>query len=967
MSKTTRLILALATTISVLTPGFLVAQGAGEGRGNDDHLKIWYKTPARIFNADNKATPSRDEGLPIGNGRIGGMILGYTDVEIVNFNEITLWDGGPKTDGGNYAGGNKKDAYLNLPAIREALFAGNIGKANSMAGGVLGRYEGSQAEYGTYRNMGQLEMDFSGSNAYVAGEVPSDYYRELDFTDGVVRVSYSNKGVKFQREYFCSYPGNIMAARLTADQKDAIGFSLTVNNLQNTKQPNGRSNNDGRTTEVVAQKDTLTYRGKLKDSKMSFVAKIKVVAPGADISADGSVLTVKNGEDVLLLMSAATNYDQSEHENIVSTESFQTPDCDYLANDDPDGEEAARRAEAAVESAAQESYATLLARHMEDYQALFSKATLDLGDQEDRNLPAEELIRAYRSGTKESKYLQTLLFQFGRYILIASSRDSLPPNLRGIWCDQNWPAWQSDYHTDINLQQNYWPAFVTNLEETGQPLVKFMDSLVEPGRVTAKEHYGVENGGWIAHTISNAFGHTAPGSGLCWGYGPATSAWMCDNLWEYYEFTQDRDVLKQIYPIMRDLAKFYQSIMVEDPASGELVVAPSISCEHSGFGVGTTFEMALSYWLMQTVIEASAILDVDEEFRAALKETCNRVEPFKIGADGQLKEWREEDRYNQWPQGGNIGDPHHRHMSHLLTLHPANLITDQTPELMLAAYESLSRRNVGGQEKVGWSITQNVCLYARMGLSEDAYRRLNFYIASGTVMPNLFNLEIVNETTVEANGAYTGGVAEMLIQSSQGYLEPLPALPKEWAEGSFTGLKARGNFEVDAQWSARRLNRLAIRSGSGKLCRLRYPGVSRATVESNGEQVAYQTLDASTIEFATEPSAEYVIQNFPAFPDAPKNAQAVRQEDAVVVTWEPVENAARYVLYRRLDDGSDSVRNTGVYAPIATAETASYRDTDARPTEGAKYFYRVAAISQDGVEGDVSFHTPTSSTPNAAQ
>lgn len=962
MNPTPRWILTIAATLSVLAPGVSAVKAAA-----DDHLKIWYETPARVFNSDGKASASRDEGLPIGNGRIGGMILGYTDVEIVNFNEITLWDGGPKTDGGNYAGGNKKDAYLNLPAIREALFAGNIGKANSLAGGVLGRYEGSQPEYGTYRNMGRLEMDFSGSDAYVSGEVPKDYRRELDFTDAVARVSYSNNGVKFQREYFCSYPGNVMAMRLTADRENAIGFTLAVNDMQNTKQADGRSNNDGRTTEIIAQKDTITYRGKLKDSKMSFVAKIKVVAPGAEISADGQTLTVKNGEDVLLLLSAATNYDQSEHENITSMESFRSPDCDYLDNDDPDGELAARRAENAVESAAKESYETLLARHTADYQALFNKATLNLGDQEDRNIPTEELIRAYRSGTKESKYLQTLLFQFGRYILIASSRDSLPPNLRGIWCDQNWPAWQSDYHTDINLQQNYWPAFVTNLEETGQPLVKFMDSLVEPGRVTAKEHYGVENGGWIAHTITNAFGHTAPGSGLSWGYGPATSAWMCNNLWEYYEFTQDRDVLKQIYPIMRDLAKFYQSIMVEDPASGELVAAPSISCEHSGFGVGTTFEMALSYWLMRTVIEAGEILDADEELRAELAQTCSRIDPFKIGADGQLKEWREEDRYNQWPQGGNIGDPHHRHMSHLLTLHPANLITDQTPELMLAAYESLSRRNVGGQEKVGWSITQNVSLYARMGLSEDAYRRLNFYIASGTVMPNLFNLEIVDEMTSEANFAFTGGVAEMLLRSSQGYVEPLSALPQEWSEGSFTGLKARGNFEVDAQWSAGRLNRLAIRSGSGKVCRLRYPGVSKASVELNGAPVAFKTLDARTIEFATDQGAEYTIHDVPAFPNAPKNTRAVQEENSVAVAWESVENAARYVVYRRLDDGSDSAINVGAYEPIATTEETSYRDADARQTEGAKFFYRVAAISQDGVEGDVSFHTPTSSTPNAAQ
>ena len=264
------------------------------------------------------------------------------------------------------------------------------------------------------------------------------------------------------------------------------------------------------------------------------------------------------------------------------------------------------------------------ARHLKDYQALFGRVTLDLGDQEDRKIPTEELLRAYRSGAKESKYLQTLLFQFGRYILISSSRDSLPANLRAIWRYTNGPAWQSDHHTDINVQECYWPAFATNLEETGQPLVKFMDSLVEPGRVTAKEHYGVENGGWIAHTITNAFGHTAPGSGLYWGDGPATAAWMCENLWEYYEFTQDRDVLKQIYPIMRDLAKFYQSIMVEDPTSGELVVVPSISCEHSGFGIGATFEMALSYWLMQTVIEAGEILDVDEEFRPELARR-NRV------------------------------------------------------------------------------------------------------------------------------------------------------------------------------------------------------------------------------------------------------------------------------------------------------------------------------------------------------
>ena len=829
--------------ITAKAPGTAVITAAsGSARANctvvvDGYLRTWYTKPANDW---------AREALPIGNGNLGGMVFGKTDKEQIQVNEITLW-----SKGNGYQGGNVEGAWKNLKDIQNAMFERVDGDYSGInVGGILG----NQAGCGAYQTLGDIYLDFDGA---ARTATPENYLRELDLQDGMVRVSYENSGIHFAREYIASYPGNVMAIRLTADQENTLSFTLDYDP------------GSGRTAIAdKAEGDSVLYQGKVTAGGMAFAVQVKVVAPDADIicNNDGTI-AVKNGEDVLILMSAGTNYDITESNNINNISDFQTADGDYLNNNDPDGAAAAQTVADRLNAAAQKGFAALLKAHMDDYQEIMGRVSLDLGDKEKASLPTDELLTSYKQ--ERSAYAETLLFQFGRYLLLSSSRDSLPANLQGIWNNSNNPGWNSDYHFNVNLQMNYWPAFVTNMSETGMPLVNYMDSLRKPGNVTAREHFGVEKG-WVVNTEANPFGKTAPGNDFSWGFTPGSGAWTCQNLWDYYLYTQDPEVLEAIYPILKEGAEFWLGYLVEDPrtrvdgieGTGELVTAPGGSSEHGPIGVGTTYDMSLAYMEMSYTVEAAKLLGRDAELQVQIEAALPRMHPFWIGVDGQLKEWREESGYSSMPGT----DPLHRHLSHLLGMHPGNLISRENSsfsEYYDAAVRALELRD-DGSSSVGWSMAQKGNIFARVGNGEMALHHMNLLLTRG-LGNNLLDIYVHpgwgDIFQVEANMGYTAGVAEMLIQSHQGYIQPLPALPKEWADGSYTGLVARGNFETDAVWADGSLTDFTIRSGSGGECVVRYPNISKATLTG----ADFTVVDANTVKFNTVKDGEYTFINIPAY------------------------------------------------------------------------------------------------------
>lgn len=819
-------------------------------------MKLWYEKPADEW---------KTQALPIGNGNLGGMIFGGTDRERIQLNEITLWAGGPKSSP-EYNGGNAEGAFQHIEKVREALFAGDYEKATEISKKLLG----NQIGYNGYQDLGSLYIDFAGD---AKTSSPMDYRRELDLSDGVQRVFYTNNGVKFQREYFCSSPDKLMAIHLTAEQKDKLEFRLSLElNTSDAGNTPGNYPVPSKNFDIWVENDTIFCQGKESSSQMAFAVQMKVIAPEAVVIAEDRSLHIKKAKEATILVAAKTNYDLREATNINGVEDFRTECGDYLANDDPNGEGAMRQVTTWIESGTMSGYAELRKRHQEDYKKLFDRVKIVLGSDDSKytGIPTDKLLEKYKSGNI-NRYLETLLFQYGRYLLISSSRDAqLPANLQGLWNDSNQPAWMGDYHFDVNLEMNYWPAFVTNLAETAEPLVTYVDSLRKPGNVTAREVFGVQEG-WLVNAQTNIFGLTGTNAAkLAWGFQPGCAAWICNNLWDYYLFTQDIQVLQRIYPIIKEAALFWKGWLVEDPrtqqrdemgnlvsGTGELVAAPSLSPEQTEVtvSIGASYDMMLSYMLFENVMEAAKILDTDAGLCAELSDMMTRMQPIQIGESGQIKEFREETTVESMP-GAEKG---HRHMSQMMALHPGNMITQETSEWMKAAIVSLNARGEGnGNGTGGWSMAQKGNLWARTGNGERALHFLQKLIIGGGIYSNLFD-QVSGYFQIDGNLGYTAGVAEMLLQSHAGYIEPLAALPPEWKDGSYQGLVARGNFETDAVWTEGKLERFTIRSGSGKECVVRYPGISNAVMTMQGKNISYEIMDDNTISFATEKGFEYVI------------------------------------------------------------------------------------------------------------
>jgi alpha-L-fucosidase 2 len=742
---------------------FLSLQFASAQQGGT--LKMWYNKPASVWN----------EALPVGNGRLAGMIFGGPTNEKIQLNEGTFWSGGPSRN-------DNPNALGALPTIRQLIFNGAYSSAESM---INQNVTARQLHGSMYQPIGNLNLSFQDHSSY------TDYYRELDLEKAVFTTTYKVADVTYKREAFASQPDQVIVMKLTASLPGQLTFSASISGpLQKT-----RKVLDPNTLEMTGL--SSTHEGVI--GQVKFDARVRILNSGGSTTVGSQKIDVSNADEVVILISVATNF--------VDYKTLTGNDTDRCMN--------------YLLAAETKSYPELLNSHVAAYQNYFNRVRLNLGTSGFLDVPTDERIKNF-SRTKD-KDLVAMYYQFGRYLLISCSQPSgQPATLQGLWNDQVGPPWDSKYTININTEMNYWPAEKCNLAEMHEPLVQMVKELSEAGRQTAQTMYGAN--GWVTHHNTDLWRICGVVDGAFWGMWPMGGAWLSQHLWEKYLYSGDLTYLASVYPVLRSACEFYEDFLIEEPKNKWLVVSPSISPENAPSGhstsisAGTTIDNQILFDLFTKTIKAAAILNVDSLLRVDFKNTLDRLPPMQTGRFGQLQEWME-DWDSQTDQ--------HRHVSHLYGLFPSNQISPYTsPKLFDAARTSLVYR---GDVSTGWSMGWKVNLWARLQDGRHALSLITQQLrlvdpvnpTTGGTFPNFFDSHPPFQ--IDGNFGCTSGITEMLLQTHDGAIHFLPALPDDWNTGEVSGLRAYGGFEVSFSWENGQVETIVIKSNLGGNCRIRVP------------------------------------------------------------------------------------------------------------------------------------------------
>ncbi len=768
-----------------------------------NHLRLWYQQPADATVQDNpngwKDDPEWLSALPIGNGSLGAMVFGDVNYERIQLNEESMWSGSPDEN-------DNPEAYPAQEKIRELLFQGKFREATELTnrtqickGAGSGHGNGANVPFGCFQTLGDLWIN-NGKQAPF-----ENYYRELDLEDAVVRVSYRQAGISYKRELFVSQPDQVLVARFTADKPGSISFSATMTRPERYQ--------------TYSENNQLIMQGVLTNGKggdgLEYLARLAAKTEGGSVSFQDSLLVVQNANEVILYLSASTDY-------LFSYPKYKGRDYHAIT---------ARN----LDQVTSKDYSTVFDDHKREYQQYFKRVQFDITPEDIIPLPTDTRLENYKQ-LKQDRHLQELLFQYGRYLLIASSRpNTLPANLQGLWANDIQTPWNGDYHTDVNVEMNYWPSGVTNLAEMHIPLFDLIESLVQPGTKTASIHY--KNEGWVVHPITNVWGYTSPGEKASWGMHTGAGAWICQHIGEHFAFTRDTSFLRRMYPVLKGSVRFYMDWLVEDPRSGKLVSGPAVSPENTflapdgsqcQISMGPAHDQQVIWQLFKDFLLASQILGIDDEFTKNVDWAIDRLEGPKIGKDGRLMEWSEE-----FPEA----EPGHRHISHLFAVHPGSQIsTIQTPKLAIAAKKSLDHRIQNGGGHTGWSAAWLISQYARLQESELAKQSLDVVLTKST-STNLFGQHPPFQ--IDANFGATAGIAEMLLQSHTGVVHLLPALPEDWSSGRVKGLCARGGLVVDMKWKDGELVQSNIHASEASDFQLKYKAIEKTISLRKGETFEY--------------------------------------------------------------------------------------------------------------------------------